>query len=74
MAGALVVAALRLSSMAAWAACTELRQLWAQFAEAKDALLRPPSPERLPPKPPKPVKRRLGEEPVLGWAEVIGER
>jgi hypothetical protein len=74
LAGSCASALRMIESRPAWAACTELRQLWAQFAEAKDALLRPPSPERLPPKPPKPVKRRLGEEPVLGWAEVIGER
>lgn len=74
LAGSCASALQLIESRPTWAACAELRQLWAQFAEAKDALLRQPSPERLPPKPPKTMRRRVSEEAAMQWAEVIGER
>lgn len=70
LAGNCVAALQQIESRQGWTKCDELRQLWAQFAEAKDVLLRPPAEERLPPKPQKVARRRR----TLEWSEVLGER
>ena len=63
-----------------WGAQEEARILWAQFTQARSALLETPSPETLPPKP-RSAKRKKRDDiddiddiDEIDWEELLGEQ
>lgn len=52
----------------------ETRTLWAQFTQARSALLGTPSPETLPPRTRAAKRKKLDDIDEINWEELLGEQ
>ena len=77
LAGSCTSAIQQIESRPTFVTQEEARILWAQFTQARSALLETPSPETLPPKP-RSAKRKKRDDiddiDEIDWEELLGEQ
>lgn len=74
LAGSCTSAIQQIEARPTWGAQEEARILWAQFTQARSALLETPSPESLPPKPRAAKRKKQDDIDEIDWEELLGEQ